>query len=308
MTYSKFVRKATILPVLIAIGLLSTTPFLMNVDAAPGGNNNGKNGGSSIPTSAILPDISPGVPKHLDIHNQQQNEWLRFTNVWGNVGVGGLEFEPDFLGGDPVEGQNTLAFQNLYDAEGEFRYSTAPVWHEVVSEFTFHETHNHWHIDGIGEFSVRHVATDKKGNEIPGDIAKLPNGGQATAVKVGFCISDVYQIDGKSPATSQKWYWECEVGFQGIQPGWIDQYHQSTEDNEIDITGLPNGTYFLTHTWNPLGFFVDESSENDSSWMKFELSDQGNGNRKITELESFAPECKSNGSTPGLCGDINKNS
>ncbi len=307
MTYMKKIfRKATILPVLLAIGFMFTTPMLLDVAAAPGGNGNG---GSSVPSDALLPDISPGVPKHLNIHNQQQNEYLRFTNVWGNVGVGSLEFEPDFLGGDPVEGELTGAFQNLYNEDGVFRMPEQTVWRELVSEFEFHDIHNHWHIADIGEFSVRHVAIDENGNEVPGDIASLPSGNEATAVKVGFCISDVYQIDGESPATSLKWYWECEVGFQGIQSGWVDQYHQSVEGNEINITGLPNGTYFLTHTWNPADRFVDEDDSNDTAWIKFELSDEnrGNGNRKITEIEAFAPECNPDGSTPGMCGDIPKN-
>ena len=32
------------------------------------------------------------------------------------------------------------------------------------------------------------------------------------------------------------------------------------------------------------------------------------GNRKIIEIEGFAPECQPDDSTPGICGDINKNS
>ena len=31
------------------------------------------------------------------------------------------------------------------------------------------------------------------------------------------------------------------------------------------------------------------------------------GNRKIIEIDSFASECNSDGSTPGMCGDISKN-
>ena len=70
MTFSKNIfRKTTIIPVLLAIGLMFTTPMLLDVAAAPGGN-----GKSSIPNNALVPDISPGIPKHLNIHNQQQSE------------------------------------------------------------------------------------------------------------------------------------------------------------------------------------------------------------------------------------------
>ena len=307
MTCTKWTRKTTILPVLLTIASLSASPFLMDVNAdfLPT---------EPVPETAILPDITPGVPKHLNIHNQQQEEWLRFTNTWGNVGVGGLEFDPILQVEDPDEGTVTQAYQNLYDEEGQFRMPSETSWREIVTEFTFHETHNHWHIDGVGEFAVREVIT-VDGKEVPGDIASwVDEDGvtiKAAAVKVGFCISDVYKIDGTNPATSQKWYWECEVGFQGIQPGWIDQYHQSTDDNEINITGLENDVYFLTHTWNPEDFFVDESDENDVSWIKFELTDENNGygNRKIVEMEAFAPECNQDDPelTPGLCGLVSKN-
>lgn len=134
-------------------------------------------------------------------------------------------------------------------------------------------------------------------------------GSQEAAIKVGFCIADVYKYNGEESPTSQRIYWDCEVDLQGIQPGWVDQYHQSIEGNEIDITNLPNGTYFLVHKWNPANAFVDAVASNDESWVKFDLSQEnnGNGNRKITIIEEFAPECQANGSTPGICGEINKN-
>lgn len=313
-------RKGTILPILLAIGFISATSLLMDASA------------EFLPTvpvheDAILPDISPGIPKHLNIQNDHQNEWLRFTNVWGNVGKAGLEFEPLFPDPDAEEGTTQDAYQNLYDEEGQFKYSKEPVWHQVVSEFEFHDIHNHWHIADIGEFSVRNaIPNDSMESgyeigEIAGWILEDENGNpvldengdpveiKSTAVKVGFCIADVYPFNGDNPATSLKWFWECEVGFQGIQPGWVDQYHQSVEDNEIEITGLDDGIYFLTHTWNPEERFVDANSDNDQSWLLFELSDEnnGNGNRKITELAAFAPECDPD-TTPGLCGNIKKNS
>ena len=287
---------------------MSASPFLMDASAdfLPT---------EPVPADAILPDISPGVPKHLHIHNQQQDEYLRFTNVWGNVGDGGLEFKPIIEVEDPVEGTITQAFQSLYNEEGEFRDSIVPTWSEIVTEFEFHETHNHWHIAGVGEFAVREVVT-VNGEEVPGEVVEWWDEEEqktikASATKVGFCISDVYPYDGTSPATSQKWYWECEVGYQGIQPGWVDQYHQSVDGNEINISGVNDGIYFLTHTWNPEDFFVDANGDNDTAWIKFELSKEnnGNGNRKIIEMESFAPECDLiGGTTPGLCGELSKNS
>ena len=126
MTFSKtsFRKPLLILPVLLTIGFMFATPMILDVAAAPGGNGNGNgnnDGGNdvpSVPDDALLPDVTPGVPKHLAIHNQQQNEFLRFTNVWANLGPGTLEFEPLFP--DPDEGTTQDAFQNIYDDEGNF--------------------------------------------------------------------------------------------------------------------------------------------------------------------------------------------
>ena len=287
MTYVKniFRKPLMMLPVLAAIGFMLTASLGSSVTAES----------HNVPPEALLPDISPGIPKHLNIHNQQQNEYLRFTNVWANVGVGALEFEE----GIP-QGSTQNAFQNLYDDAANFGDITKNIWHEPVSDFTFHPTHNHWHIDDIGEFSVR---VDDNGS--PGTIAP-----GAASVKVGFCIVDVFKYNGDESPTSQRIYWDCELDLQGIQPGWVDQYHQSVEGNEIDITSLADGTYFLVHEWNPAGVFVDADDTNDESWIKFDLSqnNNGNSNRKIIILEEFATECQPDGSTPGICGEINKNS
>lgn len=294
------------IPVLLAFGFMFATPMMMDVAAAPGGNGNGNgngnNGGNSVPENALLPDITPGVPKHLAIHNQQQQEVLRFTNTWANVGVGALEFEPVFPDPNAPPEETQDALQNLYDDAGNFGNPSEKIWEATVSEFFFHQNHNHWHVDDIGEFTVH--SPDVNDPTIPGELAT----GTST-VKIGFCIADVYKYNGEESPTSQRIYWDCEASLQGIQSGWIDQYHQSVEGNEIDITNLVDGTYFLVHTWNPEGTFVDADVTNNVSWVEFELSqdNDGNGNRKITELTYFAPECQPDGSTPGICGEINKN-
>ncbi len=300
MTFSKtiFRKPLMMLPVLVAIGFMLTVSLGSSITAEP----------QNVPTDALLPDVTPGVPKHLNIHNQQQQEFLRFTNVWANIGPGTLEYEPLFPDPNAEEGTTQDAFQNLYDDEGNFGLTDQTVWHETVSQFIFHDTHNHWHIDDIGEFSVR--VPDTNNADIPGEIATLNNEQETTSIKVGFCITNVYKYNGDESPTSQRIYWDCEVGLQGIQPGWADQYHQSVEGNEIDITDLPNGTYFLVHKWNPENTFVDGNNTNDEAWVQFDLTqnNNGNGNRKITITDEFAPECQADGSTPGICGDINKNS
>ena len=71
MTYTKKIfRKITIIPILLAIGFMFTTPMLLDVAAAPGGNGNG-NGGNN----------SPSVPKMQYF----QTSPLVFQNTWAFI-------------------------------------------------------------------------------------------------------------------------------------------------------------------------------------------------------------------------------
>ena len=48
--------------------------------------------------------------------------------------------------------------------------------------------------------------------------------------------------------------------------GWVDQYHQSTDGQQVDLTGLPNGTeYYLVSTTNPAGVFLEQDSTNNTA-------------------------------------------
>ena len=64
------------------------------------------------------------------------------------------------------------------------------------------------------------------------------------SIKVGFCLLDLYKLDDNAP-TSQKTFWDCYTSYQGVSAGWVDQYHQATDGQEVDLTGIPNGDRLL---------------------------------------------------------------
>ena len=92
-------------------------------------------------------------------------------------------------------------------------------------------------------------------------------------------------------------YWDCFASYQGIQPGWVDQYHQSTDGQQIDITGLRVGVYYLKSIANPNGVFMETDTTNNSAWVSFRLTRDSQGNAQITEI-AHSP-C----SSPGMCGE-----
>jgi hypothetical protein len=237
----------------------------------------------------LYPDLRTVVPRHLNLVNQQQRELLRFSNGIANTGAGPWALRPEH----DLEGTlTTAAIQEIRDSGAQYECGTQPKQvtecYNVVSErvatvFEYHPTHNHWHTGQVALFEVR------KGSP-SGPVV----GGNS--LKVGFCLIDLVKLDGNAPQ-KERIFWDCETSYQGVSAGWIDQYHQSTDGQQVDITGLPNANdYYLVSTSNPDGVFSELQTDNNTAWVKFSLTAGSKGNRKVTVLATSPCE------NPGLCG------
>jgi hypothetical protein len=242
------------------------------------------------PDLSKYPDLRTVVPAHLNLVNQQQNEYLRFSNGIANTGPGPWAMRPlNQLGTEPT----TTAIQEIRSSNAKYLCGTelkpddscyTIVSERPVSIFEFHPTHNHWHTADVARFEVRQGSPT--GPVVGGN-----------SIKVGFCLVDFYKLDGNAP-TSQKVFWDCYTSYQGIQSGWVDQYHQSTDGQQVDLTGLPNADdYYLVSTTNPTGVFLEQDKTNNAAWVKFTLSMDSNGNRKVTATDHSPCE------SPGMCGE-----
>jgi hypothetical protein len=81
-----------------------------------------------------------------------------------------------------------------------------------------------------------------------------------------------------------------------------DQYHQSTDGQKLDLTGVPNADdYYLVSTANYARVFVVSDYTNNSAWAQFRLTTDSKGNRKV-QVTGRSP-CES----PGLCGERSTN-
>ena len=213
----------------------------------------------SIPIEALLPNMQTVVPKKLQITNEHQKEILRFSNGIANTGTGNWQMIPIFPDSPDLTQD---AAQQFLDSSGNI------VCQKTVSKTQFHPAHNHWHMADVAKFSVRQGAPD--GPEI------------GNSVKISFCLIDWYNMDGTS-STSDRVYFDCERGMQGIQPGWVDQYHQELPGQDIEVTGLPQGVYFLVSETNPAKSYIESNYNDNVSWQQFLLKRDSNGNAKITE-------------------------
>ena len=241
--------------------------------------------------TGLLPDMRTVVPQHLNLVNEHQQETLRFSNGIANTGPGPWALRPD----PPLaEATSTVtAIQEIRTNNAYYKCGEQPkqvsFCYDVVQEFPagtfeFHAAHNHWHIGDVALFEVR------KGSPT-GPIV----GGNS--IKTTFCLIDWYKLDDNAK-TPERVFFDCYRSFQGISSGWVDQYHQSTEGQQLDLTGVPNADdYYLVSTANYAQVFTESDYTNNTAWVRFSLSADSNGNRKVTVL-AHSP-CDS----PGLCGE-----
>lgn len=223
-------------------------------------------------SDALYPDLRTVVPQHLQLVHEHQSDLLRFSNGIANTGDGSWALRPDF------QETVTNAIQEIRDADGNV------VLEHLASTFEFHESHNHWHIGDVALFEVREGSPD--GSVVGGN-----------SIKVTFCLIDWYQLEDNSPTTEREFF-DCYTSYQGISVGWVDQYHQSTEGQQLDLTDVPDGdNYYLVSTANEAGNFLEQDYTNNTAWTSFRLYRDSNGNRKI-EVTGHS-ECES----PGLCGE-----
>ena len=249
--------------IIISLGILFSLSLAMNVDAAKR-------------TTGLYPDLQTVVPDHLQLVNEHQREILRFSNGIANTGDGDWRLRPDF------QLTVTKAIQEILDVNGNI------VYEQQVSAFEFHPEHNHWHLADIALFEVH---KDSSTGPVVG----------TNSIKVTFCLIDWYKMVGNSPTTDRT-YFECERSYQGISPGWVDQYHQSTEGQQLDLTGAPMGTYYLVSTANPDGIYLEKDLKNNTAWTSFKLTRDSNGTPKIEIIGNS--DCILGS---GLCGENSPN-
>jgi len=227
--------------------------------------------------TALYPDLRTVVPQQLNLVNEQQNQFLRFSNGIANTGAGPWAVAPD---PPPAEATTvTAAVQEFRTSNAKYRCGEQPQQvtecYEVVDThlagvYEYHPAHHHWHIGDIALYEVR------KGSPT-GPIVN------ENSIKTTFCLIDWYRLDGNS-STSERTFFDC-FAIQGISSGWVDQYHQATVGQQVDLTDVPDGNdYYLVSTANYARTFVETNYTNNTAWVKFTLTSDSNGNRKVTVI------------------------
>ena len=227
-----------------------------------------------------IPDLREAVPQQIGLQNDHQKSYLRISTSIANTGNGQWQMKA-VVPATPDLPQ--LAEQQLLHSDGSFALG------EIVSQFEYHPAHKHFHIASVSEYQLFTASGPTDTNPFDGVDTGIGS------EKVTFCLIDWVKISDNSPNTERA-YSACDGEFQGVSPGWMDQYHQDLEGQELEVTNLPTGYYFLVLTANPEHHFIESDFSNNSSWVLLKYINDNKGNPKF-EIISHS-DC---GEFPGLC-------
>jgi hypothetical protein len=204
---------------------------------------------ASLP-KADLPDLVPLPAWGISSQHTGSTDLLLFSaTVW----VGG---------GSPLDVQGLRSHGSAVMQAYQY------IWHDgrVIGRFRvgtmgFAE-YNHWHFQQFARYTM--LAADHKA--------------EVESHKEGFCIGATDPVDLLLPAAT----WQPpSTGLAGacgsptalwvreyLQVGWGDTYTQGVVGQAFDITGLPNGTYYIEVIANPQHLLREQNTSNDISLRK----------------------------------------
>jgi hypothetical protein len=207
-----------------------------------------------------LPDLVQMAPSTIAVSKGSDGHYLLgFTSGVGNVGSAPFEVRGHrdaFDSGDHSQ-PNMTAYQVLPDVAEEDQPVIGEVHYEIGGD------HDHWHFQPFDSYELHRVS----------DNALVGND-----QKEGFCLIDGLQLpltfSTLGPRQPAFWLYDedtfCDKGNpdaldidEGISVGWMDEYGPIRGGQDIDLTGVPAGRYYLVHHVNVDGSIEELNPSND---------------------------------------------
>ena len=184
---------------------------------------------------------------------------LRYTHHSANLGDGPLEVRPQY---DPAT-DTARAFQRLYTHDAAGNWSLAAEV-PVVGTFVYHPAHGHYHFP-FAQFGLYQVAVD-------GTVGAAI----ATSPKLGFCLGDSALENASIVHAGVFGYAGANcvdpTHVEGISVGWSDVYDSTDLGQSIDITTLPNGTYWFRAVADPNNYLTEKDKTNNITDVKLQIT------------------------------------
>ena len=216
----------------------------------------------SGPEAEALPDFYPAVSGSFSIDQTSQpgRTLLRFGTQVNNAGMGPGSLLSGRPGVDPIPSGapisswlNPDGSQNVLQAVYNYNStnnSFSLAYYRAAGRFTYHQGHGHFHYDGYANYKLR--ARNPDGSA--GAYVTRADGTGVVGAKTGFCLINVSgsftMLNGQSSTSipSYNATGQPSTGcglLQGVSVGRADVYSSSLEGQWLDVTGVPNGQYFL---------------------------------------------------------------
>jgi hypothetical protein len=219
-------------------------------------------GGLAVPAAAVplLPDLFSWAsdPRDymyggtFDVDSEPGRVLYRFNAAIPNIGDGPFEvFETT------DDNQMQTVYQNVYDSGGGFTQ-------HLIGTFMVdpNPPFGHLHLEGLAQYSLREVTA---GNGV-GPIV-------ATQMKTSHGLVDSVSYDLDLPGAPQsRVYNSAQANPLGVSVGWADLYNKSISTQRIDVTGLPDGQYWLEVEIDPLDRVLETDDTNNTTRILVDLT------------------------------------
>jgi hypothetical protein len=223
----------------------------------------------AAPTMAGVTELPPDIVMEpladFRIHRSSGDRLLRFTTRITNRGAGPLDIRGQRDCPSLESCPTMTSVQRILRSDGTYRRNPRGAMRYAG------DGHNHWHVWRIEAYELLPLGPGGK---------PWPGARPLRGAKVGFCFFDISRLypSGRSPTSRQ--YFEEGCGTRtstethvGLSVGWMDVYPWNFAYQWIDITGVPNGSYRVCVTGDPLERFVETREGNNQVWANIRIQD-----------------------------------
>ena len=224
-------------------------------------------GGSCRSATPKFPNLVQRPPSELVVTPGANGRWLLgFTSMVDNRGPGILQIRANRPQGSKVMLVRQLVQlagggTRVLPSSGELRYVVAP-------------PHYHWHFLGFDRYELRRA----------GDFALL-----VRDHKSGFCIADHWGTAIGVPHGPPRFLGDCEQFHpearaveEGSSVGYTDRYPANFHGQNLDVTHVPAGLYWLVHRANSDFHLREEHYDDDAASLLVRIAwPQGHGDAPI---------------------------
>src|SRR5713101_127617 len=210
------------------------------------------------------PDLQTLPPSDVGVYHDQSTgkKLFRFSNTIANLGEGPLTLIPR----NNLAKGGTDAYQVLWSHD---QYNN---WYAVSTNYVGTFVYNPnpvepgWTFTDFATYELHNVAGD-------GSVGSTV---LASMAKMSCCVGDDILVNPNLQHTGSQTYSYCtRTNPQGISVGWADVYGWSLPGQMLDITGIPNGDYWLVTIANP-DHLINEgggaAASNNSAFLKIRIA------------------------------------